>query len=646
MLNLVRIWIVLSTVLVGGGWILSALHELNRTGYGLILLPPAAVILFWWQRKGLLSSKNFQRWRHKFLKRFRRRAPQFFLLLAGLSFLGGCLYPALNYDSNSYRLPRVMHWLWAGQWHWIHTFDARMNFAACGMEWLSAPLILFSHTDRLLFLINWISYLMLPGLIFSVFTRLQVRPRVAWWWAWLLPSGWCFALQSASVANDSFAAIYILAAVDLALRARERKSFSDLWLSLLAAALVTGAKQTNLPLVALWLIAAWPALPLFWKAPGRTALVAGCALLVSVVPISLLNYHYCGTWLPLETTGIPSDKHFQLNPFWGMLGNAFCIPVQNLTLPFYNLLPPLYYYWPIIWNQMMHQFLQTSLGAHFASFENFGFLSLVYYHGISEGNAGLGFGICLMVLVTWREGARLRKKGGLVESSFEQVVVLRLLRLVPWGLLLLYMAKVGTYENARQLAPYYLFLFPAWLVRAGHAQVTRQHSWQRLAFAVMTVAALLLATISERPLFPARTIFKVVQSKLPGSDFLMDECFHYLDSNYEIALERRGYFKKALPPDEKVVGYSAMIFFDDETGLWLPYGRRRVECLLPGDPPEGLRALGIHYVVLSGPFVNQTFGNIANWLKQYDASVVDQYAFPKPGRRPADPPDYYIVRLN
>ena len=61
--------------------------------------------------------------------------------------------------------------------------------------------------------------------------------KVAWWWMWLLASGWCFALQAGSIANDSFAAIYILAAVDLALRARETKSVSDLWLSLLAAAL-------------------------------------------------------------------------------------------------------------------------------------------------------------------------------------------------------------------------------------------------------------------------------------------------------------------------------------------------------------------------------------------------------------------------
>ena len=203
-----------------------------------------------------------------------------------------------------------------------------------------------------------------------------------------------------------------------------------------------------------------------------------------------------------------------------------------------------------------------------------------------------------------------------MESSFEPAAVLRLLRLAPWGLLLLFMAKVETYENARQLAPYYIFLFPLWLVKAGQSQVTRRRSWQRLAFAVMTITVLLLATISERPQFPAQTMFKLVQSKFPGSDFLMNECFHYLDSNYQIALARRDCLAKALPPGETVIGYSSMIFSDDEIGLWLPYGRRHVECLLPGDPPARLRALGIHYVTLNGPFVNQTFGNIGNWLKR------------------------------
>src|SRR5882724_3085620 len=167
MLIAVRFWILLSTQLVGGGWILSALHQLNRAGYAVVLSPLALVIFVWWKKSRPLSREKRLRLRAKFQRRFQRRAPQLFLALVALSLLAGCLYPALNYDANAYRLPRVMHWLWAGQWPWIRTFDLRMNISSCGMEWLSSPLILFSNTDRLLFLINWISYLMLPGLVFS-----------------------------------------------------------------------------------------------------------------------------------------------------------------------------------------------------------------------------------------------------------------------------------------------------------------------------------------------------------------------------------------------------------------------------------------------------------------------------------------------
>src|ERR1019366_273063 len=531
MLNLVRFWILLSALLVGGGWILSALHQLNRAGYVLVLSPLALLVFFWWRKSRPLTRENIHRWRRHFSKRFSRRAPQFFLLIAAMSLLAGALYPALNCDGNAYRLPRVMHWLWAGQWHWMRTFDARMNIAACGMEWLSAPLILFSHSDRLLFLINWISYLLLPGLIFSVFTRLQVRPRVAWWWSWLLASGWCFVLQAGSAANDSFAAIYILAAVDLALRARENKSATDLWLSLLAAALVTGTKQTNIPLTALWCLAAWPARSLFWKNPWRTAVVAGLGALVSIVPISILNYQHYGTWMPLEIPGITTVGKFQLNPFWGILGNAFCIPLQNLVPPFYNLLPPFYSSWPVWWNEIMRHFLQTSFGAHFASFENFGLLSVVYFHGFTEGTVGLGLGICVLIFAALHEIRRWKKSGGLVAMPLAPAPILRLLRLAPWGLLLVFMAKVGTVENARHLAPYYLFLFPAWLVTAGHAQVTRLSSWQRLAGQIMVLTTVLLATLSERPLFPAQTLFQAARSKFPNSEFLSDEYGHYLESN-------------------------------------------------------------------------------------------------------------------
>jgi hypothetical protein len=269
MLNLVRFWILLSSLLVSAGWVLSALHQLNRSGYATVFVLATVAFFFWRQKTGWRPQKNPAQLFQKFRRRFKRPAPLIFFLLVSLTLLSGILYPPLNGDSETYRLPRVLHWLADGQWHWLHAFDARMNVAACGWEWLSAPLFLFTRTDRFLFLINWISFLMLPGLIFSVLTRLQVRPRVAWWWMWLLAAGWCFVLQAGSIANDSFAAIYILAAVDLALRAREKKSVTDLWLSLLAAALTTGTKQTNIPLALLWLIAAWPGAPVLAAASRK-----------------------------------------------------------------------------------------------------------------------------------------------------------------------------------------------------------------------------------------------------------------------------------------------------------------------------------------------------------------------------------------
>ena len=164
MLTLVRLWILLSCLLVGAGWALSALHQLNRAGYG-IVFATAGILLAVWRRKSLRRPPlQPARLFHSFRRRFRRPAAGCFLLLAILALVAGGLYTPLNYDANAYRLPRILHWLAAGQWHWIHTCDLRMNIAACGMEWLSAPLILFTHTDRFLFLINWVSFLMLPGL--------------------------------------------------------------------------------------------------------------------------------------------------------------------------------------------------------------------------------------------------------------------------------------------------------------------------------------------------------------------------------------------------------------------------------------------------------------------------------------------------
>src|SRR6185503_3111471 len=112
-------------------------------------------------------------------------APLLFLALSVAAFVSGAIYGSSNFDSLGYRIPRVLHRLGEERWHWIHTLDIRLNVVGTGFEWLEAPLILLTRTDHWLFLINFLSYLLLPGLLFSVFTRLGVRPRAAWWWMWL-----------------------------------------------------------------------------------------------------------------------------------------------------------------------------------------------------------------------------------------------------------------------------------------------------------------------------------------------------------------------------------------------------------------------------------------------------------------------------
>src|SRR5882724_5524606 len=254
---LVKLWLWISVLATAAGWILSALGQLNGTGY-VIFLGVAVLLLWIWREKWIEELGSIRLSWGKFRQRFKRPLPLAFLILSFLVALGGFLYPPSNHTALTYRIPRVLQWLTHEGWFWIHTANFRMNDRACGIEWLSAPLLLFTNSDRALFLLNFVPFLLLPGLIFSVCTRLGVRGRVAWQWMWLLPTGYTFLVQAGSAANDTFPTVYALAAVDFACRAWSTRRISDLWHSVLAAALLTGAKASNLPLLLPWFIALVP----------------------------------------------------------------------------------------------------------------------------------------------------------------------------------------------------------------------------------------------------------------------------------------------------------------------------------------------------------------------------------------------------
>ena len=425
-LPLVRIWIWVSVLASAAGWLLSALGQLNQAGYA--ILGAVVVVGLWVGRtvSGGAPAGRIFNWR-KLRSRFRRWLPASFAGLAFLVFLGAALYPPTTHEGLTCRVPRVLHWLAEGHWHWITTPNARLNDRPCGLEWLAAPLLLFTRSDRGLFLINFIPLLLLPGLIFSVFTRLGVRPRVAWHWMWLLPTGYNFLLQSGSLGNDTTPAFYALAAVDFGLRAWTSRRPADLWLSILSAAFLTATKVSDLPLLLPWAVVVFPLLPRILHAPvaadgsrrklsaaktaptpiggytlaehhargetpwlirqlAATLAVVVLAASVSFLPTAAFNIHYGGDWAGLAVEhSVIEMKH----PLVGLWGNTLLL-LKNFAPPIFPLAG-----W---WNQSALTILPHSLVAPMvANFEP-------GFHTVGElpieDAAGLGFGVSFLLVVS------------------------------------------------------------------------------------------------------------------------------------------------------------------------------------------------------------------------------------------------------
>ena len=616
----IAIWIWFCAYLNCAGWTLSALHELNAGGYVAALLVWFAALAAW---RSKTSSRFLPqiRWQ-KILRRFRRPFPLAFLILAALAFVGGALYPPTNYDALAYRIPRILHWLAVDQWHWIHTVFPRLNNRSCGIEWVSAPCIALLKTDRPLFLINIVSFLLLPGLIFSVFTRLGVRRRVAWPWMWIVPTGYCFLLQAGSIGNDLFGAPFALAAVDFALRARASGRGSDFFASILAAAMMTSAKTSSLPLGLPWAIAILPVFRLALRGPFKTLAVYLLAVFASALPTMVFNQKFSGDW-----SGANLDHKDTIGDLaWRAGANVFIIPLQNLVPPVFPMAGA--------WNRGVERFMPPALKArlHHVMLESEA-ADLELPQMQMEENAGLGFGVSLLVLISFL-AAMLRRRGRLPAPANRDSAAQTLLRWSPAISLLALMTQYGLSVFCRILTPYYALLIPILIAGSAQERLVKTRWWRGMAFAVFVMAAGLLVVSPARPLFPIMTILR----HEPGVPARVHEVYTvYNQRNDAFAPARR-----ALPAGLKVLG--VVTFDDPETSLWRPFGERRILHVVPQDTPADLKRRGIQYILVKGEVFGNWFpGPLDAWLKRMDAQVVKK--IPLNLRAAQGAKDWYLVKL-
>jgi hypothetical protein len=620
--TLVLLWVWVCAYLNCAGWALSALHQLNAGGYAVVLALGAVALIFWRRQ----SSPDFFskiHWR-KYARRFRRPFPLAFLILATMAFLGGAIYAPTNYDALAYREPRVLHWLAENHWHWIHTVFDRINTRSCGIEWVSAPFLALLKSDRLLFLINIVSFLLLPGLVFSMFTRLGVRRRVAWHWMWIAPTGYCFLLQAGSIGNDLFGAAFALAAVDFALRARNSESPRDLFASMLAAALMTSVKLSSLPLLLPWAVAFLPSLKILFRAPVRAAAVSLIALAASGLPTMVQNAIYFGDW---------SGAHLNHHP--GIFQTVTLRTSANLvSIGTQNLVPSVF---PPAgrWNEEVKKILpdalETRLRAVMVEPQAYDF-SVPEMQ--TEEDAGLGFGVSIMALISVTGAFFVRQPASPTRESTWLVCV----RWSPVISLLALLTQYNLSLICRIITPYYLLLLPALLALGGHEKLINRAWWRVTVFAVFLMAAGLLVVSPARPLFPVETILSKIQrpdSRLAARINEVYSVYHNRNDGFAPA-------RAILPPDLKVLG---MITFDDpETSLWRPFGSRRIEHICPEDTPAELKARGIEYILIHEEKLDWYNLSLDDWLKKMNAQLVQK--IPLNLRASRGPLDWDLVKLN
>lgn len=561
------VWTLLCAGTSLGALLLPLVGQLNRQGCAWLLALGAVGAVFGYHRlvPGLFPVRGIRP------RRFRRPFPLLYLICLLAALIGGAIHPPTNHDALCYRIPRLLHWVAEGRWHWIHSFDPRMNFSATGFEVMMLPSLEALHTLRFSYLINFVSFLLLPGLVFDVFKGLGVRNSIAAKWMWILPCGSCFVMEAGSIGNDLPACAHVLAGLMFALRSLRNGSAADAALAVVSAALMTGMKASNLPLllpVAICLLAAirrHPKLVL----PAAAACVL--SLPVSFFPVAAANVIHAGHW-----SGDPGSPLVRIDPLAGLAGNTLLIGSAALV--------------PAVFPQAekVNSAFNASTTGPPLRWIKAGFMDFRMTHPqlASEENSGLGVGVTATLLLglaaSWKclRPRRLLGLGGWVTAGF-------------WFALVFYMIKLGNCGAPRLVAPYYAGLILPPLLLAGSGRWLRRRWW--ITASVLSMLPIIPALVCNpaRPLLPMISIVHALKER--GFAMGLMTRMETVYQTYANRSDANRSVRDLLPPHAKVIGFAGTSG-ESQYSFWLPLGERRVVDFMPTagrrpPDPTGLEAI-------------------------------------------------------
>jgi len=607
-----EIWLLYAATCSAAGWLFSFFHILNAPAYLVlhIFFFISIALLYRSQLEYLFRPRTLYKIRARFFPArrsyenflsLRRLLPTSFFLLAFLALLAGSIYSPNNFDALTYRLPRVLNWLQDNGWSWLHTINVRLNNRATGFEWLIAPQLSLLHTDRLLFLLNYFSFLLLPGLLFCLLRECRAQARTAWLWMWVLPTGYGYLLQSSSICNDAFATVYALSATTHALRfARDYKT-RDLLFCLLSCALLTGAKASNLPLllpVFLLLIFCWKSLLHAWR-PLLAIILP--LILASLIPAAYLNWKYCGDW-----TGTRLEpSRFVSAPWIGLVGNFGQTLAQNFSppvLPNARLLDSAL-------QSLFPYFIREPLRSDFEGGFTFGLGEL------PTEASGLGFGVSLCLLIAsimslnqwplyWRT-CNLSVRIFLISCPLALV----------W-----FFTKTAIAGISRVVLPYFPIALAFILAASNWPRLHRSRLFRLTVLLNLFLAILTIVIDPSRPLWPAQTLLSHSTAS-PLIEKLRTRALSVY-ANYGSRSDVFSPLRQLLPPNVSEVG-----FFnggdDPISSLWKPYSSLIVREVTPKDNLASIQSRGLHYIFAGERGLRENRSQtIEEWATDLHGSII------------------------
>ena len=548
-----RIFVVLSAALIVCGWFLSYFGQLSVFSY-LVSIP----VLFWvlWLLGRPAANHDAPLWGIRTC-RYKRWPAAIFAFLALLSFIGAILHTPSNYDFLTYRLSRLLHWHEVGAWHWIITGNGRMNYSAPNAEWIVSPLLLFTQSDRLLFLPSFIAFILLPGAIFTTFRGLGISTRAAWWAMWLVPTAYGYVSQAGSAGNDLLGTAFFVIAIAFLFRAYASKCTGWFILSVFAVAICTGVKATNLPLLAPWTIAA---IPVLWKVKlrwSRVAAAAPVALVCSFAPMAVLNHTHTGNW---KGKG-PGDEALEAGSLaGGIVGNSAAVAAGAIQPPLLPVPGPA----SQAINQALPEKIKTLLQSDFPR------LKLHLVELPNEEGAGLGLGLLAVVAASFMGVAVTHRRGRWLSRHGAAIVC------AAFFATLVYMSIMASESAARLLMPYYPILLAVPLSAVGAHRLFNFKLWRGIALAAAISALAIPLLTPSRPLVPAAALAELSFGAGPLTQRIQRVYSVYNQRSDNLALVR-----EILPKNAQRIGFLGSED-DVEVSLWRPFsGQRSVTHLSP-----------------------------------------------------------------